>query len=129
MGLNDILASGVATANSITATLQVPVIHEAWLSNDGPYAKPLFASPVTRYAVVEEAVRDFRMPTGEVVTQQAKITFLALIPDTGGANRKEPIDPRDKLTLPSGRTGQLLSIEGVTNPTTSRPYVLDVVMG
>lgn len=128
MGLDAIVRSGVALANRITDSLQVDVTHEAWTGDD-KYVKPTFAAAVTRSAIVEMRPRLRRLASGKEVMAYAVVTFLVPIAANGAAGRREPIDPRDRITLPDGFTGPILEAVGVTDPTTNRPYVLEVVLG
>jgi hypothetical protein len=133
MGLDDIVRNAVATANSVTRTLQTTVTHRAWTGQDG-YGKPTFASPVTRSAVVEltQALSKpvlVRTSTGQEKAARAKVLFLTPIAANGASGRTEPIDPRDEITLPDGTTGPILSIEGTVDPDTSRPFAAEVWIG
>jgi hypothetical protein len=132
MGLADIVRAGVATANKITggsAGLQVPVTHEAWIGQDG-YAAKLYAAPVTRTALVEEGARPRRTSTGEVLLTRAHITFLAPIEANGAAGRLEPIDPRDRFTLPSGVTGPIVDFDGMpVDVSTGRSFLSGIWLG
>jgi hypothetical protein len=70
-----------------------------------------------------------RMANGQEVMQRATVTFIGPVTANGAVDRQEPIDPRDKITLPDGSTGSILSIEGVADPSTSYPYMFVVALG
>lgn len=133
MGLSATIASAVAVANSVTADLQDNVTHEAWTGQDGT-TKPTFAAGVARPALIEMepalgASGAIRSPQGEVLAVRAKLTFLGPITGNGAANRTEPIDKRDRFTLPDGTTGPVLQVAGMIDPNTDKPYLTEVLLG
>lgn len=128
MGLADIVRSGVAVANTLTAGLQVTVSHYAWTGHD-VYGAPTFAAAVSRSALVDMTRKLRRMPDGQESVAHAVITIVGPITANGGSNRQEPIDPRDKFTLPDGSTGPILDIKGLLDPSTNKPFMYEVVIG
>ena len=128
MGLDSVVRSVVATANSVTASLQATVQHAAWTGNqqDGTDS---FATAVPLQALVEFKQRLRRLPTGREVLQQAELTFIGPVTANGASGRREPIDPRDQITLPNGYTGPILDVQGLVDPSTSAPYLVQVVLG
>jgi hypothetical protein len=128
MGLQDLIRSGVATANGITEELQVAVTHEPWVGKD-QYGGPVFGTPVSRQALVEMKQRLRRSYTGQEVMQMAAVTFLVPVEPNGAAGRREPIDPRDRITLPDGTTGPILDAAGLADPDTANPYFQVVALG
>lgn len=128
MGLAAIVRSAVATANGVTSDLQVAVTHEAWTGVDGQGSSS-YAAGVSRDAIVEHKQRLVRTAAGEMLMARARLMFLEPIPDNGATGRREPIDPRDRITLPDGSTGPILDVQGMTDPATDRPYALEVFLG
>lgn len=128
MGLDSIVRNAVATANRVTGALQATVQHAAWTGEDG-YSKPIYATAVARPAIVEMRQRQRRMPDGREVLQMAVVTFVGPIAPNGAAQRREPVDPRDLITLPSGYTAPILDVVGVVDAGTDAPYMLEVVLG
>jgi hypothetical protein len=128
MGLDAIVRSAVATANRITGSLQTTVTHEAWTGKD-VYNAPSFAAGVARPALVEWMPELQRGASEEQVRAKAKLTFLEPIAANGATGRREPIDPRDRLTLANGYIGPILRVSGLEDPTTTRPYLLEVWIG
>ena len=128
MGLQGTIAAGIATADTVTKSLQANVTHEAWTGNDG-YGVPEYASGVTLTMLVEqrqELVRDFK---GVETVSTSKLTNIAPITANGSANRQEPVDPRDRFTLPDGSTQYVAAVGGLVNPDISAPYMLEVWLG
>jgi hypothetical protein len=78
---------------------------------------------------VEMKQRTLRSNTGMEITQRATVTFLYPISANGAADRQEPLDIRDKLTLPSGYSGPIRIIEGLENNYPDSPYLLEVILG
>lgn len=128
MGLASIFTKGVAIADKVTATAQVTVRHYAWIGV-GSSGEPVYASPVSRKAIVELNERHYKNATGEEVVQKASVLFPRPITPNGATERREPIDPRDKIVLPSGYTGPIRTVQGVVSPLTSGPYALEVTLG
>jgi hypothetical protein len=129
MALDDVLRSGIATINKVTKSLQVNVQHRAWVKAKGDGEDKL-DPPILRPAIVEYKRRMVRTATGDVVQQNASILFVELIEPNGAPGRREPIDPRDEITLPDGHCGPILMVVGPpTDPDTSRPYMLEVSLG
>jgi len=123
-GLANSIRAAVEAASTLTASLKVNVIHEAWIGHADGYGGPAFAVPVSLPALVQEGTNQRRLPTGEVITTRACVSFLAPIAPNGAAGRREPIDPRDRVTLPSGLTGPLTENPGaMVDPSTGRPYI------
>jgi hypothetical protein len=119
------LVEAVEAVNEATQDLglQVDVSHEAWIGQD-VYGAPRFADPVALQALVQEGTNQVRLRTGDTITTRACISFLAAITPHGAAHRREPIDPRDRVTLPSGLTGPVVDNPGsIINPDTARPHI------
>lgn len=131
MGLATTLRNAVAVASRVTGGsggVQCDVTHEAWTGRDG-YGKPTYASGKTRKAIVERTQRMIRTTGGNDVLSRARITFLDIIKANGATGRTEPIDPRDRFTLPDGTTGPVLDVIGVIDPSTERPFAHEVLLG
>lgn len=107
------LTVAVAAADQATAGLglQVEVSHEAWIGQDG-YAKPQYDDPVPLSALVQEGTNQVRTLAGETITTKACLSFLRPLTPNGATGRREPIDPRDRITLPSGYTGPIVDNAG-----------------
>lgn len=129
MGLARLVRNAVALANNLTKDLQVPVIHEPWIGNDPTFGTPLYGTAVTRLALVEMKQRTLRSNSGQEIMQRAAVTFTYPIEANGAAHRQEPLDIRDKLTLPSGYTGPIRMIEGLENNFPDSPYLLEIILG
>ena len=128
MSLANVVRSGVRVANKLTASLQVPIQHSAWIGQDD-YSKALY-SPVAsiRQAIVEMGPVAVRTTRGEIVFAKAKVTIIGPIPDNGASGRSEPIDPRDKIILPDGSVGDILEMSAPIDPATMRPYYYEVTL-
>jgi len=127
MGLDDLVRGAVEMADDITTSLQVTVTHAAW-TGQSLTGVPTFAT-TSRLALIEERDRVLRNPQGEVIVSSHKLTFLRPIAANGAANRTEPIDPRDKFTLPNGKIGRVVDVRGMTDPNTSQRYFFEVYLG
>jgi hypothetical protein len=125
---DDIVREGVAIADETTASLQDDILHYAWIA-DGDFSEPTYAPAILRKAIVEEKEYQRRLSNGQEITQRAAITIPRPIAANGAANRREPVDPRDKFVLPSGFTGPILNVNGVTDPKTHAPYMFEIILG
>lgn len=112
------LTDAIAVANTaivdlgLTPGIQVgQVTHEAWIGADA-YDKPTYDAPAQLDAVFQEGTRQVRTATGETITTQACVLLLGTVAPNGAAGRREPIDPRDRITLPSGYTGPIVENPG-----------------
>jgi hypothetical protein len=128
MGFDDLVRDGIALATTLTSDLQDNVVLSRWTGVDG-YNKPTYADPVTHPALIENKQRQIRLPGGEVIQSRTKVTFLHPMTAHGAAKRKEPLDPRDKIVLPDGRTGPILDVKGLIDPSTGFPYMIEVFLG
>jgi hypothetical protein len=128
MDLSGLVRGAAAIARSVTDSLQVTITHEAWIGNDA-YGAPLFATAVARAALSEQKQVLRRTANGENVLSRTKLTFLDPISGNGADGRREPFDPRDRITLPDGTTGPILDVSGLADPTTSYPYMYEVYLG
>ena len=117
MGLDTLIAGAVATAKRVTGKLLAEVSHTPATALSG-YG-PTLGSPVTRKALVEEAIKPIRLADGTERVSIAKLTFL------------EPVSvtPDDRFTLPSGVTGPVLRTGGLVNPTTKQAFLTEVWLG
>jgi hypothetical protein len=128
MALSDLIRNGVAIANNLTASLQVNVTYEAWTGVNG-LGVDTFATPVTLPALVESRQQIRRTADGKELYISHVITLLRPVTPNGAAGRREPIDPRDKFTLPDGATGLIVDVRGLTDPSTSASYYHEVYLG
>lgn len=129
MGLADVIRSGVAVINSVTSDLQVTVQHYAWLSNNDD-GESVYDTVVNLSAIVEYGKEQSMDVNGrQSLVKGTAITVVGPITDNGGANRREPVDPRDRLVLPDGTSGPILSMKGVADPSTGDQYVYEIFLG
>ena len=127
MGFDAIIRSAITVANSVTTSLQATVTHRAWIGEDG-YRKPTYAAAVELTAVVEHKPRLIQRGEDRELVQAIVLTFVTPIAAHGANGRQEPIDMRDKITLPDGKTGRIVEVRGTVDPSTSLPYMVEVVM-
>lgn len=128
MALDDLVRNGIATANRLTDSLQASVQLYAWTADDG-LGGATYASPVTLKALVETKQRILRTNDGQEVLVAHTVTILQPVAANGAAGRREPIDNRDKIVLSNGATGQILAVDGFTDPDTSASYFYQVYLG
>lgn len=127
MGLLNVINLAVKTADKVTKDLQPEVTFERYLSSDGAGGKT-YASPVGLKAIVEDKQQIVRTLSGELSQSKTTIIFLdikALLAATGGNGVQEA----DKITLPSGESGPILSVGGFISRETGIPVATEVFLG
>ena len=135
MGFDAIIRGGIVTADGLTKSLQVKGVGlRRWAGQDGfgkvTYipAAPAAALPVNAIVETKDQVRP--VPGGGSITIMATVLILERVPPLGGGiKREEPIDPRDIVILPDGRTGPIVNNPGLLDPTTKRPYFAEIELG
>lgn len=128
MGLAAIITNGIATADNITADLQPNVLHEAWTGQD-EFSNATYAAGVNRAAIIEKKTKIVTDNFGKEIRAETLISIIRPVPANGAADRQEPIDPRDRFTLPDGSTGPIVAIEGLIDRTTGAPFYSQVWLG
>lgn len=129
MALADIIRKGVSIAHNVTKGAQATVTHEAWLSQavDG---ERTYDDAVPLTCILDVTRKQKHLGDAGLVTIVATLTFLNPIPPNGGAGRDEPIDVRDRITLPDGRTGPILMApSSVWDSGADRPYLNEIYIG
>lgn len=151
MALIHTLRNGVAAVDRVARTLQVgsdpavgPVLHEAWIGTSAattPSGLPAgvygddtaetnrFAPPVEIQAIVEWGAVRVDTKTGTAIQTLAKITIPRAIAANGAPGRNEPFDDRDRITLPGGRTGPIVAVEGLIDPGTGLLLMTEMWLG
>lgn len=124
MGLDTLVRSAVKIADSVTKTLQVTVQHEAWTLQAGD-GEPVYADPIDRRMLYEIKRRQVTSRDGRELTSQHQLLSLDPIQPNGAEGRREPIDERDRLTLPDGTVAPILSIEGLSDAGTPISFLND----
>lgn len=118
MALDALIRSALRTADAVTAGLQATVGHAAYVSQDA-FGAPTYATAVSRLAVVDLTEKPVRTVEGHERLSTARITFP----------RPVAVDLRDRFTLPDGRTGPVLTLSGVADPSTGTRYATEVALG
>jgi hypothetical protein len=120
MGLGSMIAAAVDAARAATESLQVEVVHEAWLGQNALGAPSGYDAPVSRLALVQEGRQQHQALDGRVLTVRAIVTFF---PESEGL-APPALKAQDRLTLPSGLTGPIAEIrDTLVGPGTGAPYV------
>jgi hypothetical protein len=132
MALNDLIVSVVKIANNITKPLQGDVSHYPWIAQNrfgsASHQAP-FGEPIVRKAIIEQQARWRQLPNGNMVSTYAHVIFLEPFAHINAPNRKNPVDPRDRLILPDGTTGPIVDIDGLFNPGSGSLYFCEVWLG
>lgn len=129
----EILRSGISLANELTLGVQCQVKFEACTgqnANGRTYAAPVYLSAVVDFTAKERV----SAVTDKVQTIAATIMVVGDVKPNGTiiANnpRREPVDDRDRLTLPNGFTGPIISAPGsVVDPATNRGFIHVIEIG
>jgi hypothetical protein len=124
MGLPDLISRQLEVVRVYTEDLQADVQIEAWVGEPESFGGPeRFDVPIIVPAFCQEGEQHHKRSDGQVITTKARLVLLKEVPPNGALLRREPIDPRDRITLPSGATGHLAELPGVqTNPFTGQSF-------
>lgn len=125
-GFADIVRNGVALADSLTQTLQARVTHEPYKSNDGEGGYT-YGAKKTYPALVEKKAKITRNAAGEEIVSTHVVTILRPIKPPPG--RTEPIDQRDRFTLPDKSKPKILHVDSFTDADTNAGYFHQVYLG
>ncbi len=131
----EILRSGIKIADGLTKGVQSgspdsigDVVIEQWISQT-VHGDDSFASPITVSAVIDRTNKLITIGS-EQVTIGATLTIIGDVQPNGATGRREPIDPRDRITLPDGFTGPVISSpNAVMDPGTNRGFIHEVMLG
>ena len=126
--MDAIFRAAVQAVHTAFGGAAAPITHEAWIGQDA-YGAPSYAPGVLRKAVIGQDGRRFNTNAGDVVASRAVVSFVEAVEPNGAEGRDEPIDLRDRITLPGGITGPLLDAVGTADPTTGAPFSLSVWLG
>jgi hypothetical protein len=132
MALNDTIAKVVGIANKVTKDLQGAISHYPWIAQNAfgsVQSQSPFGQPIIRNGIIQQQGRWRQIANGNMVFTYAHIVFLEPFAHIEAPNRKNPIDPRDRLVLPDGTTGPIVDIDGLFNPGTKSPYFCEVWLG
>lgn len=127
----DILETGIDILDSLIPGFKTTCILEQFTGSDAN-GDETYASPITIEAVVDYTNK-VSLRNAQIVSISATITILKPVPFNNTLTdppRRNPIDPRDKITLPDGTTGKILSVPGaVNNPSTGTGFIQVVEIG
>ena len=128
MGFSKLVRDGVALADSLTSSLQDEVVYEPWIGLDG-FGGSEYGPPQNIPAIIEKSDSLQRDSEGRDIRVDTRINILKPILANGADERDEPIDPRDRFTLPDGTTGPVASVETLIDPATGFGYYQIVSLG
>lgn len=123
-----LIRQGLALADSLTSSLQDEVTYEAWVGSDA-FDEPSYAAPKQIPALIEKQNRMVIDQEGREIRAEHAISLLRPIEAHGAAGRNEPIDNRDRFTLPDGSTGIIAAVETFIDPSTGAGYYHIVSLG
>ncbi len=129
MSLANVIRKGVATIKKITATLQVDVTWYAWTGWNDAGEDVWVITGTTLPALSEKKQVMVRGVNGKELKNVTMLTILQPVTANGAPHREEPIDPRDKFILADGSSGPIIDVMGLDDPSTSKPYFYQVLLG
>lgn len=129
MSLAGTIRKGVSIADKVTKSVQGDMILEQWIGQSVT-GVPSFAAPLEIKCIEDDKQKTIVTTAGKVITVMSTLTILEAIPSNGTAGRKEPIDPRDKITTPSGFVGKVIETPGsVVDPGTGKGFIQSIMLG
>lgn len=148
--IEDLAAEMVDIARSITLEggVLVDVAHEPWIGLTGsPHGVPEYGAVSVIPALVDHGMKNVVDANGQLLPIKARVYFLEPIEPYSTAHpwvteRKEPIDPRDRITLPDGQNSildvagrpqgsqdRIVNVLGMLMRTTNRPPMFEIWVG
>ncbi len=128
MSLRTLVVKMIAVADNITKPFQ-PTITLYRYQSQSQYGAESYASPLTLEAIVDQTITEHRTKAGKVLPVKAYVAVLSPITPEGTAGRIEPVDPRDKIVLPDGSTGDIVDTGGFVDKGTGRPFFSEIWIG
>jgi len=119
---------GVKLADQFTSDGQSVITHEAWIGQD-KFGKATYAAPTHPRCVIDSRQRIIVTTGGQNLTVMATLTFTSPVEPNGTPGRREPIDPRDRITLPNGFTGPIIDASAPIDPKTGMGYIQQIMLG
>ena len=115
-------------ARRVTRSEQVRVTIEPWIGYDDN-GEMLIGTSIRKRALVADVDKRFLGPDGETVTATSIVQFMEDIADNGATDREEPIDPRDRIVLPSGVRAGIVRRFVDRDPRTGKARAVEVWLG
>lgn len=117
----EILRTGIGIADTLTKGVQATVTLERW-TGQTTSGTPTYSAAESLRAVVDYKQKQSMTSTGKLVPVMATLTIVG---DVSPA-----INPKDRITLPDGRTGPILGTPAaVVDPETGRGLITEVSLG
>ncbi len=128
----NVLESGIQLLDSLIPGVKTVCTLEQFTGSDAN-GDETYAPPITDIEAVVDYTNKVTIRNAQIVSISATLTILKEVPFNNTVTdppRRNPIDPRDKITLPDGTTGKILSVPGaVNNPTTGTGFIQVVEIG
>lgn len=115
----DIVRSGVAIANKLTADVQADVMHESFLGQTVKGDRQ-YSAPVSRPAIVQMKQKSVLTASGELTMSNAQIVIL---------DPTVVITDDDRFTLPDGTTQPIIRRAGFVDRGTGLPILTEIFLG
>jgi len=131
MGIGSLIRGGMKIIDKATGGsdgVQDTIYISPWIGNTIE-GGPDYGPAVPMEAIVNEKEYQRTLASGDEIMQRAEITIPRPVEPNGAAERREPIDPRDLVVLPSGYTGPILHVDGLTDKKTHAPFAFFIILG
>lgn len=128
MGLLNILRSGIKTANKVTRDLQCVVVYQKAVPDGLGYGNFTYPTSANLHAIVDYTARQVRGRDGVLTISRATVDLLD-IDEVRSATGGEGIRPDDRIILPNGDTGPIITTTGFLDRETETPVVTTVMLG
>lgn len=128
----NVLEAGIKVLDSLIPGVKTTFLLEQFTGVDAN-GDETYAAPIDDIDAVVDYTNKVTLRNGQMVSISATLTILKPIPFNNTLTdppRRNPIDPRDRITLPDGTTGKILSVPGaVNNPSTGTGFIQVVEIG
>jgi hypothetical protein len=132
VGLGSLVRNAVSTAHRITNAsdgLQTEVTYRPWTGYNAE-AKPTYGFAQTVPALVQYPKGGItRTVDGQVLHVTATVLMLELPTASTATGRRGRIDLRDEIVIGGRPASPIVGVEGVLDPSTGDPYMVEVSLG
>jgi len=118
MGLRDLVAGVVRTADRVVSDLKITVQHRRWKEKNDE-GEDTFFDPVPVKCTADWSRKLVRTQASETTMSRVSLTFT----------QPMEVNELDQFVLPDGTTGPILDMSGFLDRVTSKPFVTEVWLG
>lgn len=129
MSLLTVLRKGIEIIDKVVKPLEANVAFSKFVRKGDGYGTSNYPMTVTLKAIVEYKQIQVRTPSGDLATCRASVMFID-IDELMAATLGDGVQVNsDRIVLPDGTTGPILSVDGFLDAGTGKPIYTQVYIG